>query len=133
MERTSPPHILVVDASSPVLDALRDLLEGQGFQVSTRLPMETDTAAIAALAPDLILLGDVGVDEGTCWSQLRTDPRTAAIPLILSTTSTSTGGDKEEMEQQLMEPGLWVVTRPFDLDVLLATVHDALRSPEGKT
>ena len=133
MERISPPHVLVVDASPPVLDALRDLLEGQGYQVSTRSPMETDPTAIAALSPDLILLGDVGVNEGTCWSQLRADPGTMAIPLILSTTSSSTGSDAAELEQQVTEPGLWGVTRPFNLDVLLATVHDALRSPEGKT
>ncbi len=130
MEQTSPPHVLVVDASPPVLDALQDLLEGLGFQVSTRFPMKTDPAAIAVLAPDLILLGDVGVDDGTCWNQLRKDPSTASIPLILSTTSTSAGDDAAEVAQNLAEPNLWVVTRPFDLDVLLATIHNALRPPE---
>ncbi len=133
MARTSPPHVLAIDASPAVLDALRDLLERQGYQVTSRFPTETDLAAIAALAPDLILLGDVGVDEGTCWSQLRADPSTKAIPLILSTTSTSAGGEAAEVEQHLTEPSLWVVPRPFDLDVLLATIHAALRPSEGKT
>ena len=131
MARTSPPHILAIDTSRVVLDALRDLLERQGYQVTARSPIETDPAVIAVLTPDLILLGDLGIDEGTCWSRLRADPSTKAIPLILSTISAAGDADTAEVEQQLTEPGLWVVTRPFNLDVLLATIHTALHPPEG--
>jgi transcriptional regulator with XRE-family HTH domain len=131
--RPAVRHILILDGSPAVLQALRDLLDGQGYRVSTGSCTELDPTAIATLAPDLILLGDVEVNDGLCWSQLREDPGTAAIPLVLSTSSSSAGSDADEVERQVTEPGLWVVTRPFDLAVLLATIREALHPPEQMT
>ena len=126
-------HVLIVDASHLLLNALRDLLEGEGYQVSTRSPVETDLAVIGRLGPDLIILDDIGTNEATNWNLLEglhADPRTHSTPLILCSCA---GCEADELERRLAKPGLWMVSRPFDLKVLLASVHDALCSPEGKT
>ena len=127
--RPAPQHVLVLDASQAVLDALRDLLERESYRVSTGSSAEVDLATISFLAPDLVLLEEVGATTETRESlaqALRADPRTSGIPLIVGT---SAGSDAEEMERNLAEPGLWVVSRPFSLDALLGAIRAALRSP----
>lgn len=130
--RPALQHLLVLDASPAVLDALRDLLEGEGYRVWTGASTQMDLETIARLAPDLILLEDVEATTGGSkglLQMLRADSRTRAVPLILGT---SAGGDAAEMEQQLAEPGLWVVSRPFDLDALLGVVRAAIRPLAAK-
>ncbi len=127
MVRPAQPHLLVLDASPAVLAALRELLEGEGYRVSTGSTPELDLESIVCLAPDLILLEGVGETTETSASlvhALRAHPRTSTIPLILGTCG---GCEAEEVQRDLAEPNLWVVGRPFDLEQLLGAVRAALR------
>ena len=121
-----PRHILAIDDAPAVLDLFRELLEGEGFRVSTRSAAAKDLAAIVRLEPDLILLDCLrpGTDEG--WSllrMLRTDQGTALIPVVLCTTAAR---EVEAHADRLAELGVAAVLKPFDVDRLLRVVHEAL-------
>ncbi len=123
-------HILVIDGSQVLLDLLRDLLEGEGYRVSTQTTLDQDLNPIIHLAPGLIILDDLCRTEDQGWSllgRLRADPGTQAIPVILCT------GVQDEVEglgEHLTELGVRVVLKPFDLDHLLRVIRHAL-GPHG--
>ena len=121
-----PRHILAIDASPALLDLFRDLLEGEGYRVSTQSTLEPDPDAISQLAPDLILLDDLCRPADQGWpllERLRTDPRTHAIPVFLCTGVLDEGAS---LEDHLTTFGVQVVRKPFDLDHLLALIRQAL-------
>ena len=50
------PHILAIDNDHAVLGLFRDLLEDEGYQVTTQVYVDKDIKVIEALSPDLIIL-----------------------------------------------------------------------------
>ncbi len=119
-------HILAIDNSQAVLDLFRELLEGEGYRVSTQSYVDKDLDAIKDLAPDLIILDYMwgAEDEGwTLLQLLRMDPETKSIPIVLCTAAVA---EARELEPHLTERGVRVVLKPFDLDDLLGAIHDAL-------
>jgi len=83
-------HVLVIDDTQEILDLLRELLENDGYQVSTSLAA-LDLTRIKEMAPDVIvqdLLFEHSSEIG--WSFLilsRLDPQISQIPLILCTAA----------------------------------------------
>lgn len=119
-------HILVVDGSQALLDLFRDLLEGEGYRVSTQAALDRDPATIERLAPDLIILDYLCCREDRCaplLQQLQTDLGTRAIPVILCT---GVPDEVEGLGEHLAELGVRVVLKPFDLDHLLGVIGHAL-------
>jgi DNA-binding response OmpR family regulator len=49
-------HITAINNDAAVLSLFRDLLEEEGYAVTTQAYLEKDLVAIARLAPDLIIL-----------------------------------------------------------------------------
>ncbi len=121
-------HILAIDNSQAVLDLFRELLEGEGYRVSIQSYADKDLDAIKELAPDLIILDYMWEAEDGGWSLLQLlqlDPETTAIPIVLCTAAVA---EASELEPHLMEKGVRVVLKPFDLDDLLGAIRDALAS-----
>src|SRR5688500_5135770 len=120
------PHILVVNDTQEILDLLQELLEDEGYRVTTSLAL-LDLAKVKALAPD-IMIQDL-LFEGTQelgWKFLtlvRLDPELARIPLILCTAAVRTVNDPE-MAEQLNRQGIRVVLKPFTIDDLLTTLNE---------
>jgi CheY-like chemotaxis protein len=120
------PHILVINDTQEILDLMQELLEEEGYRVTTSLAL-LDIAKVRALAPDIIVqdLLFEGMHE-TGWKFLtlmRLDPELARIPLVLCTAAVRTVNDPE-MAEQLDRQGIRVVLKPFTIDDLLTTLND---------
>jgi CheY-like chemotaxis protein len=122
------PHILVIDDTQEILDLIQELLEEEGYRVTTSMA-RLDLDKIKALAPDVIVqdLLFEGMQE-TGWKFLtlvRLDPELARIPLILCTAAVRTVNDPA-MAEQLDRLGVRVVLKPFLIEDLLSAITGAL-------
>src|SRR5215203_2501880 len=122
------PHILVINDTQEIIDLMRELLEDEGYRVSTSLEL-LNLDKIKALAPDVILqdlLFEGNQDKG--WKMLhlmRLNPELTRIPIVLCTAAVQTVRD-EAMAAQLARLRVRVVLKPFDLELLLDAVSKAL-------
>jgi DNA-binding response OmpR family regulator len=119
-------HILVIDQEPAILDLIRELLEGEGFGVSTRQSIDSDLQEIKRLAPNLIILDPVWPAQPASASllqRLRLDKETCAIPVVLCT-----GDFREEEFNTRAVVGLEaaIIPKPFDIAGFMAVVHRAL-------
>ncbi|MFN8594172.1 MAG: response regulator [Thermomicrobiales bacterium] len=122
------PHILIIDDTPEILDLLRELLEDEGYRVSTsREPL--DLPGIKALAPDLIVqdvLFPNSREKG--WNLLtliQIDPELARIPLVLCTAASGLVNEPT-MAANLNRLGVRVILKPFNLDDLLDALRESL-------
>ena len=122
------PHILIINDTQEILDLMAELLEDEGYRVTTSLAL-LDIAKVKALAPD-VMIQDL-LFEGTQelgWKFLtlmRLDPQLARIPLVLCTAAVRTVNDPE-MAEQLDRQGIRVVLKPFTIEDLLTTLSEVL-------
>jgi len=87
--------ILIVDDDYDFLEINRHILEKAGFRVATASSPAQAMERIAAETPDLVItdLMMSEVDSGFSLSRgLRDDPRTAQVPIIMSTSVTTALG-----------------------------------------
>ena len=87
--------ILIVDDDYDFLEINRHILEKAGFRVVTASSPAQAMERIAAETPDLVItdLMMSEVDSGFSLSRgLRDDPRTARVPIIMSTSVTTALG-----------------------------------------
>ncbi len=122
------PHVLVVNDTQEILDLLRELLEEEGYRVTTSMAV-LDLDKVRALAPDIIiqdLLFEQIQEKGwTFLTLVRLDPELAQIPLILCTAALQVVRD-EEMAEKLRGLGVRVVLKPFNIEHLISVVSDAV-------
>jgi CheY-like chemotaxis protein len=122
------PHILVINDTQEIIDLMRELLEDEGYRVTTSLEI-LNPDKIKALAPDVILqdlLFEGNQEKG--WKMLhltRLDPELTRIPVVLCTAAVMTVKN-EEMAAQLERLRMRVVLKPFDLGQLLGVLAEAL-------
>jgi CheY-like chemotaxis protein len=129
---SSPRHILALNDAQEVLDLFRDLLEEEGYRVTTRSYIDRDLNEIKFIKPDLIILDYMWSGNDAGWSllqMLRMDRATKEIPIVLCTGAVS---QVQQLESHLAGMGVRVVLKPFDLDQLLKAISDALRSETVK-
>ena len=120
------PHVLAINNDQAVLALFRDLLEEEGYRVTTRILPERDVAAIAAAKPDLIVLDYMWAGEDAGWTLLQMllmDPGTAGIPIVLCTGAAR---EVEALAGHLEAMGVRVVLKPFNIDHLVAVIAEAL-------
>src|SRR5215207_6202875 len=122
------PHILVINDTQEIIDLMRELLEDEGYRVTTALEL-LNLDKIKALAPDIIvqdLLFEGSQDKGWKFLHLsQLDPVVARIPFVLCTAAVQTVKDPD-MAAQLERLGVRVVLKPFDLELLLGALAEAL-------
>jgi CheY-like chemotaxis protein len=114
-----------------VLALFRDLLEVEGYRV-TLAPDALDLAAVKRVGPDLVIL-DRMLEEGagSGWhllDDLRRDPATAALPVVVCTGAVHRVRENAALLDQF---GASLVLKPFDIDRLLRTIGDALAPTDG--
>jgi DNA-binding response OmpR family regulator len=115
-------HILIVDDDALMRRSLAFNLEQAGYRVSTAADAE-DALGIARLElPDLVLL-DIGMPGMDGLEALRQFKSQFSLPVIFLTAR------RRELDEVLgLELGADdYVSKPFDLDVLLAHVKAVLR------
>ena len=108
-----------------MLDLLSDLLEQEGYRVSTSLYV-LDLDRVRRFAPDLLVLDLMfeGVDKGWQFLTLaRLDRDLCRVPIISCTAAVLTVRD---MEAHLAAQNVGVVLKPFDLDHLLREIEARL-------
>ena len=120
------PHILVINDTQEILDLMQELLEEEGYRVTTSLAL-LDLDKVKTLAPDIIVQDLLFEDtQELGWKFLtlvRLDPQLARVPLILCTAAVRTINDPE-MAEQLDRLGIHVVLKPFTIEDLLATLGE---------
>jgi len=129
--------ILIVDDDFDFLEINRIILEKAGYRVATATNPPEAQARIADEIPDLIITDlmmdslDAGFSFSAC---LKDDPRTAAVPIIMSTSVSSALGldfrprSAEDMEKMRVDA---YFDKPIDGGALLAKVAELPRRPPG--
>ncbi len=117
--------ILVADDDPGIRQLLRVFLERVGFQVVLAQNGDEAVRLSQGSVPDLIMVDVMmpQMDGYEVCRQLRNDTRTSHVP-ILMLTSLSTVGDKLTGFESGADD---YVTKPFDLDEVLARVRSLLR------
>jgi DNA-binding NtrC family response regulator len=119
---SAQPSILVVDDESGILDALRILLRGEGFDVVTAQGGKAGLEQLKASAPDIVLT-DIkmpGVSGSDVLSAVREqDPET---PVILMTAQASL----QSAIQAVNQGAFYYIQKPFSNDDLLAICRRAV-------
>lgn len=113
-------RVMVVDDEPAILDVLRLILEDEGYEVLTAT--RQDEIRADQSRPELILL-DIwlsGVSGEQICRQLKGDPATRDIPVIL----VSANRDTAAIAKHCGAEGF--ISKPFDLDEVLDLVGDYL-------
>jgi CheY-like chemotaxis protein len=120
-------RILVVDDDQTVGQLLQDILRQEGYLVDYAASAVDAFGSMAGDWPDVMLL-DLRMPVIDGWTLLRTcrqDLRGAQLRVVLMTAA--------QEQQRAEELGAAFVAKPFDLDVLLDTIRDALAQPQHRS
>ncbi len=115
-------HIVVINDSAEILALFTDLLEEEGYRVSTGIfsgEIGTLKGQIQDLLPDLLILDMIIGREDNGWQLvqlLKMDPRTSGLPLIICT---GMARRVEELGTHLSSMNIGVILKPFDIQRLL--------------
>jgi DNA-binding response OmpR family regulator len=122
---SEPPYILVVDDDLDILDAVRFMLEDEGYQVQTSEKGDYAESLHDGNGglPDLILLDVLlsGKDGRTICHTLKTRDETKHIPIVML----SAHPDAEHSVKVVGADAF--VAKPFTIDLLLDTIAKLLR------
>jgi len=116
-------HILLVEDNAGFADGLRQNLEFDGYRVSVAPDAASAARAIAAEAPDLIIL-DLMLPDGNGYDVLRTIRERDSVTPVLLLTALSEEAHKVRGFRLGADD---YVTKPFGLLELLARVESLLR------
>lgn len=118
-------RILVVDDDPDILQFVRLNLELDGFRVETASGGREALERANANPPDLMLLDIMmpEIDGLTVLKRLRSDPPTGSVPVIMLTARSLA----EDRVKGLDLGADDYITKPFDLDELVARVRTVLR------
>src|SRR6187399_655918 len=121
-------RILMVEDSRVSLEVYAQRLEKRGYQVATAISAEEARAELEAGVPDLILL-DVFMPKVSGFEflrELRGDPKTSRVPIILISALSDTQHIVEGLELGAND----YVTKPIVMPILTARMEALLRSSE---
>lgn len=126
----SHEHIVVIDDDPDVQEALRLMLEPQGFRITSCLTGPSGLAAARAEKPDLILL-DIMLStpsEGFHLAyELRKDDRVGHVPIIMiSSIGQTMGLDFARETGSDYLPADRFLDKPLTASKVLDTVHEVL-------
>lgn len=113
-------RILLVDDDPATLDVLEFSLSLDGHETARALDGRQGLDEVTRFSPDLVILDSMMpvMDGLTTARELRADPRTARIPIVMLTA-------------KAMASDVWAgyqagvdsyITKPLDLDVLMAEI-----------
>mgnify|MGYP006343979127 FL=1 len=119
-----PGHVMLIEDEANIAEAIRFILSRDGWKVSVEADGLSALAAVAQGQPDLLILdlmlpGKSGLE---ILIELRADPGTAALP-VLMLTAKGQGRDREAAERAGVSA---FMTKPFDNSEMRATVRALL-------
>jgi two-component system alkaline phosphatase synthesis response regulator PhoP len=118
-------RVLVVDDEEDILELIQYNLSKEGYEVATAASGELALQQARATLPDLVLLDLMlpGVDGLDVCRLLKSDPRTAHIPIIMLTAKTEEADVVTGLELGADD----YITKPFSPRVVGARVKAVLR------
>ena len=123
------PHVYAIHESPEFHAIVRELLEEEGYAVTTASDMPDAFDQIAAWHPDVVLVDLVPGDQER-WQlleQLHANPTTCPIPVLLLSTSEELIAQAQE--QAARYGGSASLTMPFDLEDLLQRIEALIAQP----
>jgi len=120
-------RILVVDDEKDIRNLLRQVLEHAGYQVETAANGREALEMVERSLPDLMLL-DIMMPELDGWEvcrQVKSKQRTKHLPVILLTVRNQ---PLDKIVGTEVVGADDYITKPFDLDDLLARVEQRLKA-----
>lgn len=124
------PRVVIIEDDDAVLGMITECLETEGYRT---LPYRRGAyELITAAQPDAVVL-DIRLEHPRAGmavlQRLRHDPATAAIPILVCTADVPF---TREWARTLDSPGCAVVTKPFEIDDLLATLARLIAPPSAE-
>lgn len=119
---SNPPHLLIVDDDQALAGMLREILELEGYAVSSSPDGETALQRIAQQQPDLLILDVMlpGIDGFEVLSRVRAEHD---LPVIMLTAR----GEEAERIQGLTGGADDYIPKPFNPVELTARIRNVLR------
>jgi len=126
-------RVLIVDDEPDVVNYLEMLLRDNGYDTVSAMDGLTALDAFRRERPDLVTL-DISMPEASgtrFYREMKTDPETASVPVIIVTAVTGYAGDKYGYEKflshsRLIPPPDGFFPKPIDRDELIARVNELL-------
>jgi DNA-binding response OmpR family regulator len=121
-------RVLIIDHYDPTLDLLVEVLKCEGYTPLRYSGECLDASCIGDARADLLIL-DLGVGEPSgvlpLLRALRQQPNTWALPVIVNSTD-----DRllESLAEDLLELRCTALSKPFDLEMLVAVVSASLNT-----
>jgi signal transduction histidine kinase/CheY-like chemotaxis protein len=130
-----PPQqgrLLVVDDDPQVVDLVRQLLEGEPYEVVAATDGQGALEAIAQKRPDIILLDLLmpEMDGFAVIEHLQRDSQSRQIPVIVLTAKTLTAAEHALLEQSVRTV---IQKRGLDRDTLIQELRGLLQAYRGPT
>lgn len=111
----SPKQILIVDDEVDLLESLSEVFADEGFFVETAVNGLEALAKLTSMGRPCVVILDLQMPVMTgneFYARMMADSRFSDIPVIVSTSDPSRS-----------PPGLRVLKKPVNLDVMLAAVN----------
>ncbi|PKK82492.1 MAG: DNA-binding response regulator [candidate division Zixibacteria bacterium HGW-Zixibacteria-1] len=127
----SKETILIVEDEEDIQELIRYNLAREGFQPISAFSGEDALSSVSGKQPDLILLDLMlpGIDGLEICRQLKSDQKTAHIPIIMVTAK----GEEADIVAGLELGADDYLTKPFSPRVLLARTKAVLRRKSSET
>ena len=122
-------RILVVNDTAEILETFRLLLEEEGYEVVLYSFAPNDLAEVERVKPDLVIIDLIFGVEKLGWQlldKMRMNRATAKIPVVVCTAAVN---EVRQNEGHLKAMGVNVVLKPFDIDLFLQAIKEALAAP----
>ena len=119
---------MVINDTKDILELFRAILESEGYEVILYSYAIQDIKEIERIMPDLLILDVIFGSEKLGWQmldKLKMNRATAYIPVIICTAAINA---VREMEGYLLSQGVTLVLKPFEIDVLVSALKEALES-----
>jgi DNA-binding response OmpR family regulator len=126
---TTAARILVVNDTQEILEMFQLLLEPEGYEVFLYSFAPHDLTEVQRIQPDLVILDLIFGTEKLGWQlldKMHMTRETSLIPVVVCTAAIN---EVRQNEGYLRAMGISVVLKPFDIDLLLQVVKDALAKP----
>ena len=118
------PLVLIIEDNPVNLELVREILEPEGYTLQTAETAEQGLRLVALERPALILM-DLhlpGMSGFEATQQIKTDPATAAIPVV-ALTAQAMRGDEEQARAAGCDA---YVTKPLDMRAFRETLRRLL-------
>lgn len=118
--------IMVIDTNLDLLSFFEIFLKEEGYCVLPSSKELSSLDPVKEARPDLLIIDPLpsfGLENWQVIRQLKQDPATAALPVIVCTQESKVSGLQPD---GLTQDNLKVVFKPFDLEVLLTAIRRSL-------